>query len=123
MECFPFSDLRIFSLYMCVYIYIYMYIYIYIYIYVCVCVCVCVCVYIYIYIYICVYIYIYICVCVHSRNLVPLLFFCKYCMIHYKFHCHKECLSILLAEVESTVFEIYSQISVPPLLINHGIFK
>ena len=37
MECFPFSDLRIFSLYMYIYIYIYMYIYIYI------------CIYIYIY--------------------------------------------------------------------------
>ena len=46
MECFPFSDLRIFLLYICIYI--------------CVYICVCVCMYIYIYIYIYVYVYIYI---------------------------------------------------------------
>ena len=106
---------------MCVYVYIYIYIYIYI----CVCMYIYICVYVYIYIYIyiymcvCIYIYIYIymCVCVHSKELVPLLFLCKYCLIHYKFHYHEEFLSILLAEVESTVLPDFLHAKFPPLLI------
>ena len=54
---------------------------------------------------------------VHSKELVPLLFLCKYCLIHYKFHYHEEFLSILLAEVESTVLPDFLLAKFPPLLI------
>ena len=54
---------------------------------------------------------------VHSKELVPLLFLCKYCLIHYKFHYYEEFLSILLAEVESTVLPDFLHAKFPPLLI------
>ena len=85
--------------------YIYMHIYVYVYIYV------------YIYVYVYVYVYIYVYISVHSKELVPLLFLCKYCLIHYKFHYHEEFLSILLAEVESTVLPDFLHAKFPPLLI------
>ena len=94
-------------LYMYICIYIYMYIYLYVYISICV----------YVYISICVYVYIFIYIYVHSKELVPLLFLCKYCLIHYKFHYHEEFLSILLAEVESTVLPDFLHAKFPPLLI------
>ena len=94
---------RMFSLihiYMYIYVYIcismYIYVYVYIHVYVCICIYACI-------MYIYVYVYIYVYICVHSKELVPFLFLCKYCLIHYKFHYHEEFLSILLAEVESTV--------------------
>ena len=86
-------------MYICIYVYMYMYVY----------------VYICIYMYICIYKYMY--VYVHSKELVPLLFLCKYCLIHYKFHYHEEFLSILLAEVESTVLADFLHAKFPPLLI------
>ena len=114
-------------MYIYIYIYICMYIYIYMYIYICIYICIYIYVYIYVYIYMYIYMYIYICIyiCiyiyvyiyVHSKELVPLLFLCKYCLIHYKFHYHEEFLSILLAEVESTVLPDFLHAKFPPLLI------
>ena len=120
-------------MYICIYIYvcmyIYMYIYIYIYMYICiniyvyiyVCMCICVylymCICVYIYVYMCIYIYMCVYIYVHSKELVPLLFLCKYFLIHYKFHYHEEFLSILLAEVESTVLPDFLLAKFPPLLI------
>ena len=54
---------------------------------------------------------------VHSKELVPLLFLCKYCLIHYRFHYNEEFLSILLAEVQSTVLPDFLLAKFPPLLI------
>ena len=102
-------------MYICIYVYMYICIYVYMYI--------CIYVYMYICIYIYIYIHIYICACiyvhvyVHSKELVPLLFLCKYCLIHYKFHYHEEFLSILLAEVESTVLPDFLHAKFSPLLI------
>ena len=105
----------------------YMYIYMYIYIYICICICIYIYIYAYVYVYIYIYMYMYmymyiymyisICISVHSKELVPLLFLCKYCLIHYKFHYHEEFLSILLAEVESTVLPDFLHAKFPPLLI------
>ena len=56
-------------------------------------------------------------VSVKSKELVPPLFLCKYCLIRYKFHYDEEFLSIFLAEVESTVLPDFLHAKFPSLLI------